>query len=132
MEAQGPPPPSHICRALLAQSFSSLLPYVTQRPCGTIRDGDPRTSTSTFTPHLSSDRLALLLHCCFSSTDTVGTVRDGEPRTATSTFTPHLSSDRLALLLHCCFSSADTVGTVRDGEPRTSTSTTFTRLLNSQ
>ena len=45
----------------------------------TIRDGKPRTATSTFTQ--------LLVQCCFTSTETVKTIRDGEPRTATSTFT---------------------------------------------
>ena len=50
----------------------------------TIRIGEPRTSTSTFTQLLISD-----CQCSFTSTETI---RDGEPRTATSTFTQLLSS----------------------------------------
>ena len=43
----------------------------------TIRDGQPRTATSTFTH----------VQCCFIFTETIRTIRDGEPRTVTSTFT---------------------------------------------
>ena len=56
---------------------------------GTVRDGEPRTATSTFTLLLSSE----ILQCCFTSTEAVWTIRDGEPRTATSTFTQLLSSE---------------------------------------
>ena len=45
----------------------------------TVRDS---TATSTFTQLLSS-----VLHCCFTSTETVRIVRNGERRTASSTFT---------------------------------------------
>ena len=60
----------------------------------TVRDGEPMTSTSTFTQLLSSEmntfnRSVLL----YASTETVPTVRDGEPRTATSTFTQPLGSE---------------------------------------
>ena len=59
-----------------------------------IRDGEPRTSTSTFTQLLSSV-YQLLVQYCFMSTETVQAIRDGEPRTATSTFTQLLNSDPL-------------------------------------
>ena len=66
-----------------------MLLYV-HRDLRTIRDGEPRTATSTFTQLLSSD---ILDQCCFTATETIRTVRDGEPRTATSTFTQLLGSD---------------------------------------
>ena len=53
-----------------------------------IRDGEPKTATSTVTQLLSS-----LLQCCFTFTETIRLIRDGEPKTATSTLTQHLSSD---------------------------------------
>ena len=56
----------------------------------TIRDGEPRTSTSTVTQLLCSG--TPLVHCCVTSTE-IRTIRDGEPRTATSTFTQLLSSE---------------------------------------
>ena len=52
-----------------------------------IRDGEPRTATSTFTHLLRS-----VLQCYFASTETIRAIRDGEPMTATSTFTQLLSS----------------------------------------
>ena len=57
----------------------------------TVRDGEPRMATSTFTRLLSS-ALFIQAHCCFTSTETIRTIRDREPRTATSTFTQLLSS----------------------------------------
>ena len=57
----------------------------------TIRDGEPRTSTSNFTQLLSSDSFTLV-QCSFTSTKTIRTIRDGEPRAASSTFTQLLSS----------------------------------------
>ena len=71
----------------------------------TVRDGEPRKATSTFTQLLS------LVQCCFMSTETTKTVRDGDSRKATSTFTQLLS------LVQCCFMSTETTKTVRDGEP---------------
>ena len=62
----------------------------------TIRDGEPRTATSTFTQLLLSDPEKVKVQCCFTSTETIVTIRlirDGEPRMATSTFTQLLSSD---------------------------------------
>ena len=53
----------------------------------TIRDGEPRTATSTST-QLCREQV----QCCFTSTETIRTISDGEPRTATSTFTQLLSS----------------------------------------
>ena len=96
----------------------------------TIRDGESRTATSTFTKPLSSDISLSFVQCCFSSTKTIRTIRDGEPRTSTSTFTKPLSSDISLSFVQCCFSSTKTIRTIRDGEPRTSTST-FTQLLGS-
>ena len=37
---------------------------------------------------------AVLIQCCFTSTETMRLVRDGEPRAATSTITQLLSSER--------------------------------------
>ena len=51
----------------------------------TLRDGEPRTATSTFTQLLSSADVQV--QCCFTSTETKRTIRDGEPRTAISIFT---------------------------------------------
>ena len=56
----------------------------------TVRDGEPRTATSTFTQLLSSE--SGQVQCCFTSTETIWTIRDGEPRTTTSTFTQLPSS----------------------------------------
>ena len=62
----------------------------------TIRDGESRTATPTFTQLLSSYSFGSLGQCCFTSTETIlRTIRDGEPRTATSTFTQLLSSEGL-------------------------------------
>ena len=58
-----------------------------------IRDGEPRTSTSTYTQLPSSD-----VQCCFTSTKNIKLIRDGEPRTSTSTFTQLLTSD--VILMH--------------------------------
>ena len=131
-----------------------------------IRDGEPRTATSTFTQLLNS--WAAGVQCCLTSTETVRiitvqvqrcftstenirtiiSIRDGEPRTATSTFTQLLNS--WAAGVQCCLTSTETVRiitvqvqrcftstenirtiiSIRDGEPRTATST-FTQLLNS-
>ena len=58
-----------------------------------VRDGEPRTATSTFTQILSSAmESSLLLKCCFTPTETVRLIRDGEPRTASSIFTQLLNS----------------------------------------
>ena len=76
----------------LALEFTSVLLYVHRQrreSVGTIRHGEHRTATSTFTQLLSSVVLAL---CCFTSTETVRTIRDREPKMATSTFTQLLSS----------------------------------------
>ena len=105
-------PPSHRERSEgneFARSF--VRPFV--RCCCTstetvrtvIRDGCPRTATSTFTQLLSSVRVLCPELCSssmllFTATKTVWTIiRDGCPRTATSTFTQLLSSVRV----QCCF-----------------------------
>ena len=59
----------------------------------TVRDGEPRTATSTFTQLLSSTDIQI--QCCFTSTETVRTILDREPRAPTSSFTQVLSSDEL-------------------------------------
>ena len=72
----------------------------------TVRDGEPRTATSTSTQLLSSECLNYFFKCCFTFTETVRTIRDGrEPRTATSTFTQLLSSECLNSCFCFCFSS---------------------------
>ena len=60
----------------LLQSLVEALLYV-HRNRRLIRDGEPRTSTSTFTQLLSSALGLLLLKCCFTSTETVGLLRTG-------------------------------------------------------
>ena len=60
----------------------------------TVRDGEPRAATSTFTQFLSFDEDAFSFYCYFRSTKTVRLIRDKKPRAATSTFTQLLSSDR--------------------------------------
>ena len=85
----------------------------------TIRDGEPRAASSTFTQLLSFE--LLLVQCCFTSTEAIKTIRDGEPRTATSTFTQLLSSE-VVLFVQCCFTFTETIRTISDGEPRMSTS----------
>ena len=60
-----------------------------QSPTRTVRDGEPRMSTSTFTQLLSSE---VPLHCCVTSTGTTRTVRDRKPRMSTSSFTQLLCS----------------------------------------
>ena len=52
---------------------SSALLYVC-RDRSTIRDGEPRTTTSTFTQLLTSDQW--LVQCCFTSKEAVSTIRD--------------------------------------------------------
>ena len=42
-----------------------------------IRDGEPRTATSTFTQLLSSE--SWLVECCFTSTETIRLIRTGSP-----------------------------------------------------
>ena len=76
---------------------SSALLYVC-RDRSTIRDGEPRTTTSTFTQLLTSDQW--LVQCCFTSTEAVSIIRDGgggggggEPRTANSNFTQPLKCE---------------------------------------
>ena len=40
-----------------------------------------------------------LIHCCFTSTETMRFTRDGEPRTATSTFRQLLNSQYISLIV---------------------------------
>ena len=99
--------------------------FTSTEAVGIVRDGEPSTSTSTFSQLLSSEFRNIKVKCRFTSTETVGTIRDGEPNTATSTFTQLQS-----FVLQGRFTSTETVGTIRDGEPNTATST-FTQLRNS-
>ena len=69
---------------VLSKSSSSAVAFRPQT-VGTVRDGEPRAATSTYTQLLTS-------------TETVGTVRDGEPRAATSTYTQLLTSERGSFL----------------------------------
>ena len=57
----------------------------------TIRDGEVKTTISSFTQLMSSESI-YLVQCCFTSTETMRAIRDGEPKTATSTFTQPLNS----------------------------------------
>ena len=94
----------------------------------TVKDGEPRTSTSIFTQLLSSVTdcsSSVLLYVLRDHKDCLG----GEPRTSTSIFTQLLSSVTdcsNSVLLYVLRDHKDCWG----GEPRIATST-FTQLLNS-
>ena len=88
----------------------------------TIREGDHRSLTSSFTQLLGS---ILPLECCFTSTETVGTIRDWSP--GHLPLLSHNSGLGSVLPLQCCFTSTETV---REGDPRSLTSS-FTQLLGS-
>ena len=80
------------CRAVLVWQINIFKTrvqccFTSTETLRTIRDGEPRTATSTFTQLLSS-----FFWCWFKSKETIRTIRDGEPRTATSSFTLFLSS----------------------------------------
>ena len=80
----------------------------------TVRDREPRTSTSTFTQLLRSG--IRWVQCWFTFTETVRTVRDGEPRTSTSTFTQLLSSVVWYWIrVQCWFISTEARWTIREG-----------------
>ena len=57
-----------------------------------MREGEPRTSASSFTQLRSCDS-PVPVQRCFTSTETIRLIRDGEPRMATSTFTRLLGSE---------------------------------------
>ena len=87
----------------------------------TIKDGEPRTSTSTFTQLLSS-----VLQFCFTTTETMMTkqgrgTQDGQPQ---------LSHSSWALFFSFALRPLRPWWLNRDGEPRTATST-VTQLLSS-
>ena len=88
----------------------------------TIRDGEPRTATSTFTASELCLKFNVALH---PQRPYIGTIMDGKPRAATSTFTQLLSSEEgfgsVLLYVH---------RNRKDGKPSTAIST-FTQLLNS-
>ena len=88
----------------------------------TVRNGDPRMATSTFTRLLNSGRTTIRVQCCRTSTETIiiRTFRDGEPRVATSTFTLLLSPADPWVRIQCCFMSTAVVRIVRDGTVKVS------------
>ena len=100
--------------------FQSNIVLRPRRPYGTIRDGEPRASTSTFTQLLRSR--SSLVQCCFTSTETVRNIKDGELRTSTSTF-PQLLRSVLGPRSMLIYVHRD------PRESRTSTST-FPQLLS--
>ena len=85
----------HAKRFLFAALVFSAVLRLHAEAVRTIRDGEPRTSTSTFTQLLTRS----LLQCCFTSSETVRTVRDGEPRTSTSTVTQLILSLLLLVII---------------------------------
>ena len=83
-------PVSGTQQLLLHQSW-----FTSTETIRTIRDGEPRTATSTFTQLLTSEGgfFFFFMFHFFTSTETIRTIRDGEPRTAASNFTHLLRSD---------------------------------------
>ena len=88
--------------AFSVNSSSNQLLYASTETIRTIKDGEPRTATSTFTQLLSSDSVSFKVASVMSTdrtgTETTRTVRDREPRTPPqSTFaqpgTPELWTD---------------------------------------
>ena len=85
----------------------------------TIRDGEPRAATSTFTQFLGSDDRSF----CVGPLETRGTFRDGEPRTATSIFTQLLCSVFVAVVflcflqVQCCLRPRRPYGLLGTGTP---------------
>ena len=81
-----------------------MLLYV-HRDLRTIRDGEHKTATSTFTQlfvfQSSSSSMLLYVH------RDLRTIRDGEPSAATSTFT-HLPRPGDSQRVQCCFTSTQT------------------------
>ena len=59
-----------------ASSFSSVLPYIHGDRTGLLGDGEPLTSTWTFTQLLCSDVTAVVEYC-FTSTETIGLLGTG-------------------------------------------------------
>ena len=73
-----------LTKLVLFSSVQFCFTY-TETILSTIRDGEPRVATWTFT------QLLMFVQCRFTSTETMRTIRDGEPRTSTSSFTQLLS-----------------------------------------
>ena len=63
----------------------------------------------------------LLLHSCFTATETIQTIRDTVARTPTSSFTHLLSSACGRVRVQCCFTFTEAVRIVRNRCPRTTT-----------
>ena len=80
----------------------------------TIREREPRTTTSTSTQLPNSDH-PVQVQCCFTSTEVIRTVRNG---TGSPGRPPGLSHSCWALTrivqVQCCFTSVETVRTIRD------------------
>ena len=99
---------------------SSWMLFYPSESIRTIRDREPRTSTSTCTQLLRSESIFARVWCWFTSAETVGIIRNREPRTSTSTFTQLLSSEmecdtfgwRVALHIHRNHRC------IKDGRPR--------------
>ena len=86
----------------------------------TIRDGEPRAASSTFTQLLSfawASASSMLLYVHGGHKDYQGRgAQDGH-----LDFHTVLSSE-VVLFVQCCFTFTETIRTIRDGEPRMSTS----------
>ena len=85
----------HAKRFLFVALVSSVVLRLHAETVRTIRDGETRMSTSTFTQLLARS----LLQCCFTSSETVRTTRDGEPRMSTWTFTQLMLSLLLMIII---------------------------------
>ena len=68
--------------------------FTSTETISTVRDGEPRMDTSTFT-HLLSSKTMNLVQCCFTSSEII--VKDGETMTATLTSSPLLRSETMNL-----------------------------------
>ena len=75
-----------------------------------IRDGEPRTSTSTLAHLLSSDS-SWFVQCCFTYTETVRTIRDIQDVHLDFHTAIEVCCSSPVL---CCFTSTETVRTIRD------------------
>ena len=110
------------CTLLLVQcSFTST------ENTGIIRDGEPRTATSTFTQLLCSEILQFSVALRPQRPQgLLGTGSPGRPSRLS-----HKVPELWNTTVQCCFTSTETVRTVRDREPRTAT-WTFTQLQCSE
>ena len=82
----------------------------------TVRDGEPRTATSTFTLLLSSVNISSMLLYVHRD-HIIKTISDGEPGTATLTFTQLLSSGVRGLFSELFGLGTILFGRQSDGDP---------------